>query len=95
ALLALYTFSFKIWRQGNSSLTFILGQAALSAALLWKNFQTYSLRVRFLEFSLNPIVFFFFGPLESAAMLCFCSYVLISGGDPPPKKLKSSPSVAS
>jgi hypothetical protein len=53
-------------------------------------------RVQFLEFSLNPIVFvFFFFPLESAAMLCFSSYVLISGGNPPPKKLKSSPSVAS
>ncbi|GMY19284.1 protein FATTY ACID EXPORT 1, chloroplastic, partial [Fagus crenata] len=96
ALLALNTFSFKIWRQGNSSLPFILGQAALSAALLWKNFQIHSLRVQFLEFSLNPIVFcFFFFSLKSAAMLCFSSYVLISGGNPPPKKLKSSPSVAS
>ncbi|KAF3973474.1 hypothetical protein CMV_003093 [Castanea mollissima] len=43
ALLALSTFSLKIWRQGKSSLPFILGQAALSAALLWKNFQSYSL----------------------------------------------------
>ncbi|KAL4607737.1 hypothetical protein ACB092_09G196800 [Castanea dentata] len=39
ALLALSTFNLKIWRQGKSSLPFILGQAALSAALLWKNFQ--------------------------------------------------------
>ncbi|KAK9987321.1 hypothetical protein SO802_032272 [Lithocarpus litseifolius] len=43
ALLALSTFILKIWRQGKSSLPFILGQAALSAALLWKNFQSYSL----------------------------------------------------
>uniref|UniRef100_A0A2N9GZ16 Senescence domain-containing protein n=1 Tax=Fagus sylvatica TaxID=28930 RepID=A0A2N9GZ16_FAGSY len=33
--------------------------------------------------------------IHCAAMLCFSSYVLISGGNPPPKKLKSSPSVAS
>lgn len=26
----------------------------------------------------------------SAAMLCFYSYVIISGGNPPPKKLRSS-----
>ncbi|KAL4607733.1 hypothetical protein ACB092_09G196500 [Castanea dentata] len=39
ALLALSTFNLKIWRLGKSSLPFILGQAALSAALLWKNFQ--------------------------------------------------------
>ncbi|KAB1222386.1 hypothetical protein CJ030_MR2G005202 [Morella rubra] len=43
ALLALSTFSLKIWRQGKSSVPFILGQAALAAALLWKNYQTYSL----------------------------------------------------
>ncbi|XP_022744021.1 protein FATTY ACID EXPORT 1, chloroplastic-like isoform X2 [Durio zibethinus] len=43
ALLALSTFSLRIWRQGKSSLPFILGQAALAAVLFWKNFQTYSL----------------------------------------------------
>ena len=31
----------------------------------------------------------------SAAMLCFYSYVMISGGNPPPKKLQSSAGVNS
>ncbi|KAL8261610.1 hypothetical protein R6Q59_025659 [Mikania micrantha] len=43
ALLALSIFSLKVWRQGHSSLPFILGQAGIAAALLWKNTQTYSL----------------------------------------------------
>ncbi|GER25833.1 transmembrane proteins 14C [Striga asiatica] len=43
ALLALSTISLKVWRQGKSSLPFILGQAVLSIALLRKNFQAYSL----------------------------------------------------
>lgn len=87
ALLALSTFSLKIWRQGKSSLPFILGQAALAAALLWKNFQAYSLTKKVFPTGFYAVI--------SAAMLCFYSYVLISGGNPPPKKLKSSPSVAS
>ncbi|KAL2659644.1 hypothetical protein AAZV13_03G099500 [Glycine max] len=45
ALLFLSTFSMKVWRQGNSSLPFILGQAALAGVLIWKNFQSYSLVV--------------------------------------------------
>ncbi|PON38931.1 TMEM14 family [Trema orientale] len=87
ALLALSTFSLKIWRQGKSSLPFILGQGALAAALLWKNFQTFSLTKK-----VFPTGFYAF---ISAAMLGFYSYVLLSGGNPPPKKLKSFPSVAS
>ncbi|XP_030924491.1 protein FATTY ACID EXPORT 1, chloroplastic-like [Quercus lobata] len=87
ALLALSTFSLKIWRQGKSSLPFILGQAALSAALLWKNFQSYSLTKKVFPTGFYAAI--------SVAMLCFYSYVLISGGNPPPKKLKSSPSFAS
>ncbi|CAA3011234.1 FATTY ACID EXPORT 1, chloroplastic [Olea europaea subsp. europaea] len=43
SLLVLSTVSMKVWRQGKSSLPFILGQAVLSASLLWKNFQTYTL----------------------------------------------------
>lgn len=82
ALLALSTFSLKVWRQGKSSLPFILGQAVLAAALLWKNFQTYSMTTK-----LFPTGFYAF---VSAAMLCFYSYVVFSGGNPPPKKLKSS-----
>ncbi|XWS66300.1 hypothetical protein CRYUN_Cryun05aG0187800 [Craigia yunnanensis] len=84
ALLALSTFSLRIWRQGKSSLPFILGQAALAAVLFWKNFQTYSLTKK-----LFPDAFY---AAISAAMLFFYSYVVISGGNPPPKKLKLSTS---
>lgn len=41
-----------------------------------------------LEQSIDMYVISFF--LYSAAMLCFYTYVVISGGNPPPKKLKSS-----
>ncbi|KAL3755237.1 hypothetical protein ACJRO7_002311 [Eucalyptus globulus] len=45
AILALSTLSLKIWREGKSSLPFILGQIVLSAVIFWKNFQTYSLLI--------------------------------------------------
>ncbi|XP_010554804.1 PREDICTED: protein FATTY ACID EXPORT 1, chloroplastic-like [Tarenaya hassleriana] len=82
ALLALSTLSLKIWRQGKSSVPFILGQAVVSAVLFWKNFGAYSMTKK-----LMPSGFF---AAISAAMLCFYSYVVISGGNPPPKKLKPS-----
>ncbi|XP_043690530.1 protein FATTY ACID EXPORT 1, chloroplastic-like [Telopea speciosissima] len=82
ALLALSTTSLKVWRQGKSSLPFILGQAALAAALLGNYYRTYSLTKKLLPAGFYAIV--------SAAMLCFFSYVVISGGNPPPKKLKSA-----
>ncbi|OMO70248.1 hypothetical protein CCACVL1_19045 [Corchorus capsularis] len=84
ALLALSTFSLKIWRQGKSSLPFILGQAALAAVIFWKNFQTYSLTKK-----LFPNAFY---AAISAAMFCFYTYVVVSGGNPPPKKLKPAAS---
>ncbi|KAK6127241.1 hypothetical protein DH2020_039040 [Rehmannia glutinosa] len=87
ALLALSTFSLKVWRDGKSSLPFILGQAVLSVALLWKNFQAYSLTKKIFPTGFNVVI--------SAAMLCFYSYVVISGGNPPPKKLKPSVAVGS
>ncbi|KAJ4706339.1 Protein FATTY ACID EXPORT 1, chloroplastic [Melia azedarach] len=82
ALLALSTFSLKIWRQGKSSLPFILGQAVLSAILFWQNFEAYSLTKQLIPTGFYAAI--------SAAMLCFYSYVVASGGNPPPKKLKSS-----
>ncbi|KAL6987206.1 hypothetical protein U1Q18_012957 [Sarracenia purpurea var. burkii] len=82
ALLALSTFSLKVWRQGKSSLPFILGQAVLATALLWKNFQTYSMTLK-----LFPTGFYAF---ISAAMLGFYFYVVMSGGNPPPKKFRPS-----
>lgn len=83
AILALSTFSLKVWRKGQSSSPFILGQAAIAAALLGKHFQLYSLTKK-----LFPSGFYV---LMSAAMICFYSYVLISGGNPPPKKLRVAP----
>ncbi|KDP26096.1 hypothetical protein JCGZ_21129 [Jatropha curcas] len=81
-LLALSVFSLKIWRQGKSSVPFVLGQAVLSAALSWKNFQAYSLTKKLIPTGFYAVI--------SAAMLCFYSYVVISGGNPPPKKLQPS-----
>nr|GME21229.1 protein FATTY ACID EXPORT 1, chloroplastic [Ipomoea batatas] len=87
ALLALSTVSLKVWRQGKSSLPFILGQAVLAGFLLWKNVQTYSLTKKVFPTGLYAAI--------SAAMLCFYFYVVISGGNPPPKKMKSSAVAAS
>ncbi|CAN6904934.1 unnamed protein product [Brassica oleracea] len=81
-LLALSTLSMKIWRQGKSSFPYILGQVVLSAVVFWKNFTAYSMTKKLFPAGLFAVV--------SAAMLCFYSYVVLSGGNPPPKKLKPS-----
>ncbi|KAF3525200.1 hypothetical protein F2Q69_00049271 [Brassica cretica] len=81
-LLALSTLSLKIWRQGKSSFPYILGQAVLSAVVFWKNFTAYSMTKKLFPAGIFTVV--------SAAMLCFYSYVVLSGGNPPPKKLKLS-----
>ncbi|KAE9621671.1 putative TMEM14 family protein [Lupinus albus] len=86
ALLFLSTLSLKVWRQGKSSLPFILGQAVLSGVLIWKNFQSYSLANKLFPTGFSAII--------SSAMLCFYLYVLISGGNPPPKKSKPAASIA-
>ncbi|CAL5350576.1 unnamed protein product [Camellia sinensis] len=69
ALLSLITLSLKY-------------KEVIAVALLWKNFQTYSMTKK-----LFPTGFY---AAISAAMQCFYSYVVLSGGNPPPKKLKSS-----
>ncbi|CAN1173390.1 Protein FATTY ACID EXPORT 1, chloroplastic [Linum perenne] len=83
-LLALSSYSLKIWRQGKSSLPFVFGQAVLAAALLWKNIEAYSLTKSLLPAGIFATI--------SAAMLCFYIHVMVSGGNPPPKKLHSSTS---
>ncbi|GLT88173.1 hypothetical protein SLE2022_062080 [Rubroshorea leprosula] len=80
ALLALSTFSLKIWSQGKSSFPFILGQAVLAGVFLWKNIEAYSLTRKIFPAGFYAAI--------SAAMLSFYTYVVISGGNPPPKKLK-------
>lgn len=79
-LLALSTFSLKVWRERKSSLPFILGQAALAVALLWNNLQRYFLTQKFFPAGVYVAI--------SAAMLCFYSYVVAAGGNPPPKNKK-------
>ncbi|KAB5573864.1 hypothetical protein DKX38_001058 [Salix brachista] len=106
ALLALSTFSLKIWRQGKSSLPFVLGQAGhpiddqIEVKKLWYKMiysqqsfagTTFGLTL-WLTKKVIPTGFF---AVISAAMLCFYSYVMISGGNPPPKKLQSSAGVNS
>lgn len=78
ALLALSTFSMKIWREGKSSLPFILGQATLAGVLLWKNIQAYSATKKIFPTGFYAAI--------SAAMISFYTYVVLSGGNPPPKK---------
>ncbi|KAI4325635.1 hypothetical protein MLD38_031017 [Melastoma candidum] len=82
ALLAPSTMSLKVWRSGKSSFPFILGQIALSTTLLWKHFHTYMLTKKGF-----PALFYI---LISASMLGFYSYVILAGGNPPPKKPKSA-----
>lgn len=76
-LLLMSCASLKVWRRGLSSLPFILGQGALAAALFWKHFQTYSLTKKFFFPGLYALL--------SGAMLFFYMYVVLSGGNPPPK----------
>ncbi|XP_020593065.1 protein FATTY ACID EXPORT 1, chloroplastic [Phalaenopsis equestris] len=77
-IIVLAAISLKVWRKGLSSLPFMLGQAAIAATLLVKNFQSYSLTKNLFPSGLYISM--------SAAMLCFYFYVVISGGNPPPKR---------
>lgn len=79
AILVLSATSLKVWREGKSSFPFIIGQAVLAATLLWKNFQTYSVSKKLFPSGLYALM--------SVFMLVFYSYVVLSGGNPPPKKL--------
>ncbi|KAK3132252.1 hypothetical protein QOZ80_6AG0518330 [Eleusine coracana subsp. coracana] len=78
AILVLGVLSLKVWRSGKSSLPFILAQAALAAAVAWKNSQAYITTKKLLPWGFYVAL--------SAAMICFYSYVLLAGGNPPPKK---------
>ncbi|KAM0875277.1 hypothetical protein ACQ4PT_036890 [Festuca glaucescens] len=83
ATLFLGILSLKFWRSGRSSFLFILGQAAISAVLAWKYSHAYLLTNRILPWG-------FYASL-STAMACFYAYVLLAGGNPPPKKLAPAP----
>ncbi|RCV34057.1 hypothetical protein SEVIR_7G141100v4 [Setaria viridis] len=83
ATLLLGTLSLKFWRSGRSSFLFILAQAAISASLAWKYSHAYFLTNRLLPWG-------FYASL-STAMTCFYGYVLLAGGNPPPKKLAAIP----
>ncbi|XP_003579942.1 protein FATTY ACID EXPORT 1, chloroplastic [Brachypodium distachyon] len=79
ATLFLGILSLNFWKRGRSSFLFILGQAAISAVLAWKYSHAYLLTNRILPWG-------FYASL-STAMACFYAYVLLAGGNPPPKKL--------
>ncbi|KAL6845819.1 hypothetical protein ACP4OV_024394 [Aristida adscensionis] len=83
ATLLLGTLSLKFWRSGRSSFGFIMAQAAISAFLAWKYSHAYFLTNRLLPWG-------FYASL-STAMACFYAYVLLAGGNPPPKKLAAVP----
>ncbi|CAL5031531.1 unnamed protein product [Urochloa decumbens] len=83
ATLLLGTLSLKFWRNGRSSFLFILAQGAISAFLAWKYSHAYFLTNRLLPWG-------FYASL-STAMTCFYGYVLLAGGNPPPKKLAAIP----
>jgi len=82
AILALGVLSLKVWRSGKSSLPFILAQAGVAAAVAWKHCQAYTITKKLLPWG-------FYAAL-SVAMICFYSYVLLAGGNPPPKKAKAA-----
>ncbi|KAL5214379.1 hypothetical protein ABZP36_003531 [Zizania latifolia] len=107
--LLLGTFSLNFWRSGKSSFIFILGQAAISALLAWKYSHAYllvpplllshshvhlSCRVDpYLFVQTNRILPWGFYASLSTAMACFYAYVLLAGGNPPPKeKMAATPS---
>ncbi|KAF9600064.1 hypothetical protein IFM89_002537 [Coptis chinensis] len=58
----------------------IQGLQVLSAAFFWKHLQNYSLTKKVFPSGFYAVI--------SAAILCFYTYVVASGGNPPPKKLK-------
>uniref|UniRef100_A0A6V7QR34 Protein FATTY ACID EXPORT 1, chloroplastic n=1 Tax=Ananas comosus var. bracteatus TaxID=296719 RepID=A0A6V7QR34_ANACO len=72
-----------VWRRGASSLPFILVQAAVALALTWKYFLEYNLTKKLLPWSIYGLL--------SAAMVCFYCYVLLAGGNPPPKQSAAAP----
>ncbi|XP_062225888.1 protein FATTY ACID EXPORT 1, chloroplastic-like [Phragmites australis] len=79
ATLLLGTLSLKFWWSGRSNFLLILTQAAISAFLTWKYSHAYFLTNRLLPWG-------FYASL-STAMSCFYAYVLLAGGNPPPKKI--------
>ncbi|XP_020089679.1 protein FATTY ACID EXPORT 1, chloroplastic-like isoform X1 [Ananas comosus] len=82
-IMALGVLSLKVWRRGASSLPFILVQAAVALALTWKYFLEYNLTKKLLPWSIYGLL--------SAAMVCFYCYVLLAGGNPPPKQSAAAP----
>ncbi|XP_066393416.1 protein FATTY ACID EXPORT 1, chloroplastic-like [Miscanthus floridulus] len=82
AILALAVLSLKVWRSGKSSLPFILAQAGIAAAVAWKHCQAYTTTRKLLPWGFYVAL--------SAAMICFYSYVVLAGGNPPPKKAKAA-----
>ncbi|CAK9865884.1 unnamed protein product [Sphagnum jensenii] len=82
-LLALTVTSLKAWKQGESSLPYIQGQAIITLAIFFRFIRRYGETNTFFPTGIVAIT--------SAAMLAFYVYVFLSGGNPP-KKIKSESS---
>lgn len=82
-------FLFCFCRQENCSLLASLLPSGITASSFLSSLLEYSLPGVTVQCYLQFVV-----KLYSAAMFCFYSYVILSGGNPPPKKLKASTSGA-
>ncbi|XP_024528688.1 protein FATTY ACID EXPORT 3, chloroplastic [Selaginella moellendorffii] len=83
-VLALSITSLKVWKRGGSSASYIFGQGAIASLLVIRELRRFSEVRLFFPHAVMALL--------SAAMLAFYTYVYVSGGNPPPKKLKLEPS---
>lgn len=81
-LLGLSVSSLYAWKLGEPTTTHITGQAVISAILAFRQ-----IRRLFEVKTLFPAAFF---TLISAGMLGFYCYVVLAGGNPPPKKMRNA-----
>jgi hypothetical protein len=77
ALLYLSVTSLKKWKRGESSMSYIQGQAAITAFIFFRYYKRYSVNKVFFPTGVTGLI--------SGAMLAFYIYVLVSGGNPPKK----------
>jgi len=77
AILFLSITSLKKWKQGESSISYIQGQAAITAFIFLRYYRRYTVTKAFFPTALTGLI--------SGAMLGFYIYVLVSGGNPPKK----------
>jgi len=77
AILFLSMTSLKKWKQGESSIPYIQGQAAITAFIFLRYYRRYTVTKAFFPTAVTGLI--------SGVMLGFYIYVLVSGGNPPKK----------